>query len=74
MTALKPVRAEQVRRPERKQNQTVPHCGPVLPICLSLRPVGSIHVIIETVLIGPNNNIDKTQSSYTIIRDTIKLL
>ena len=40
MTALKPVRAEQVRRPERKQNWTVPHCGSVLPrpICLSLRP------------------------------------
>ena len=44
MTALKPVRAEQVRRPERKQNWTVPHCGYVLPICLSLRPVGSIHI------------------------------
>ena len=32
-----------MRRPERKQNWTVPHCGSVLPICLSLRPVGSIH-------------------------------
>jgi len=29
----------------------VPHCGSVLPICLSLRPVGPIHIIIETVLI-----------------------
>ena len=40
VTALKPVRAEQVWRPERKQNWTVPHCGSVLPrpICLSLRP------------------------------------
>ena len=40
VTALKPVRAEQVRRPERKQNWTVPHCGSVLPrpIRLSLRP------------------------------------
>ena len=37
VTALKPVRAEQVRRPERKQNWTV--------------SVGSIHIIIETVLI-----------------------
>jgi len=44
VTALKPVRAEQVRRPQRKQNWTVPHCGSVLPICLSLRPVGSIHI------------------------------
>ena len=44
VTALKPVRAEQVRRPEWKQNWTVPHCGSVLPICLSLRPVGSIHI------------------------------
>jgi len=51
VTALKPVRAEQVKRPERKQNRTVPHCGPVLPICLSLRPVGPIHIIIETFLI-----------------------
>ena len=42
--ALKPVRAEQVRRPEWKQNWTVPHCGSVLPICLSLRHVGSIHI------------------------------
>ena len=50
VTALKPVRAEQVKRPERKQNWTVPHCGSVLPICLSLRPVGPIHIIIETVL------------------------
>jgi len=40
VTALKPVRAEQVWRRERKQNWTVPHCGSVLPrsICLSLRP------------------------------------
>jgi len=44
VTALKPVRAEQVWRPERKQNWTVPHCRSVLPICLSLRPVGSIHI------------------------------
>ena len=44
VTALKPVRAEQVRRPEWKQNWTVRHCGSVLPICLSLRPVGSIHI------------------------------
>jgi len=44
VTALKPVRAEQVRRPEWKQNWTVPHCGSVLPICLSLRPVASIHI------------------------------
>ena len=44
VTALKPVRAEQVRRPEWKQNWTVPHCGSILPICLSLRPVGSIHI------------------------------
>ena len=48
MTAVNPVRAEQVRRPEWKQNWTVPHCGSVLPkcrpICLSLRPVGSIHI------------------------------
>ena len=44
VTALKPVRAEQVRRPEWKQNWTVPLCGSVLPICLSLRPVGSIHI------------------------------
>ena len=51
VTALKPVRAEQVKRPERKQNRTVPHCGSVLPIRLSLRPVGPIHIIIETVLI-----------------------
>jgi len=51
VTALKPVRAEQVRRPERKQNWTMPHCGSVLPICLSLRPVGPIHIIIETVSI-----------------------
>jgi len=51
VTALKPVQAEQVRRPERKQNWTVPHCGSVLPICLSLRPVGPIGIIIETVLI-----------------------
>jgi len=51
VTALKPVRAEQVRRPKRKQNWTVPDCGSVLPICLSLRPVGPIHIIIETVLI-----------------------
>ena len=36
VTALKPVRAEQVRRPERKQNWTVLHCGSVSPICLSL--------------------------------------
>ena len=36
VTALKPVRAEQVSRPEWKQNWTVPHCGSVLPICLSL--------------------------------------
>jgi len=27
VTALKPVRAQQVRRPERKQNWTVPHYG-----------------------------------------------
>jgi len=33
VTALKPVRAEQVRQPERKQNWTVPHCGSV---CLGL--------------------------------------
>ena len=33
-----------MRRPESKQNWTVPHCGFVLPICLSLRPVGSIHI------------------------------
>ena len=39
VTALKPVRVEQVRRPEWKQNWTVPYCGSVLPICLSLRPV-----------------------------------
>ena len=41
VTALKPVRAEQVRRPERKQNWTVPHCGSVLPrpICYSLYTV-----------------------------------
>ena len=45
MTALKPVRAEQVRRPEWKQNWTV-----TLWVCfaydrrLSLRPVGSIHI------------------------------
>jgi len=51
VTALEPVRAEQVKRPERKQNRTMPHCGSVLPICLSLRPVGPIHIIIETVLI-----------------------
>ena len=51
VTALKPVRAEQVRRPEQKQNWTVPHCGSVLPISLSLRPVGPIHIIIEMVLI-----------------------
>ena len=51
VTALKPVQAEQVKRPEQKQNWTVPHCGSVLPICLSLRPVGPIHIIIETVLI-----------------------
>ena len=44
VTALKPVRAEQVRRPEWKQNWTVPHCGSVLPLCLSLRHVGSIHI------------------------------
>jgi len=44
VTALKTVRAEQVRRPEWKQNWTVPHCGSVLLICLSLRPVGSIHI------------------------------
>ena len=44
VTALKPVRAEQVRWPEWKQNSTVPHCGSVLPICLSLRPVRSIHI------------------------------
>jgi len=44
VTALKPVRAEQVRRPEWKQNWTVTHCGSLLPICLSLRPVGSIHI------------------------------
>ena len=44
VTALKPVRAEQVRRPEWKQNWTVPHCGSVLPIRLSLRPLGSIHI------------------------------
>ena len=30
MTAVKPVRAEQVRRSERKQNWTVPHCGSVV--------------------------------------------
>jgi len=34
-----------------KAKWTVPHCGSVLPICLSLRPVGPIHIIIETVLI-----------------------
>ena len=52
VTALKPVRVEQVRRPERKQNWTVPHCGSVfLTISLSLRPVGPIHFTIETVLI-----------------------
>jgi len=46
VTAPEPVRAEQVRRSEWKQNWTVPHCGSVLPICLSLRPVawGSIHI------------------------------
>ena len=44
VTALKPVRAEQVRRPEWKQNWTVQYCGSVLPICLSLGPVGSIHI------------------------------
>jgi len=44
VTALKPVPAEQVKRPECKQNWTVPHCWSVLPICLSLRPVGSIHI------------------------------
>jgi len=40
VTALKPVRAEQLRRPKRKQNWTVPRYGSVLPrpICLSLRP------------------------------------
>ena len=43
-TAVKPVRAEQVRRPEWKHNWTVSHCGSVLPICLSLRYVGSIHI------------------------------
>jgi len=45
--------AERVRRPERMQNWTlsVPYCGSVLPISLSLRPVGPIHIIIETVLI-----------------------
>jgi len=43
-TAVKPVRAEQVRRPEWKQKWTVSHCGSVLPICLSLRYVGSIHI------------------------------
>jgi len=50
VTALNPVRAGQVRRPERKQNWTVSHCGSVLPICLSPRLVGPIH-IIEMVLI-----------------------
>ena len=44
MTAVKPVRAEQVRRSERKQNWTVPHCGSVLPICLSFMPLGPIHI------------------------------
>jgi len=44
VTALKPVRAEQVRRPKWKENWTVPHCASVLPICISLRPVGSIHI------------------------------
>jgi len=44
VTALKPVRAEQVRQPEWKQNWTVPHCGSVWPICLSLRPVVFIHI------------------------------
>ena len=29
VTALKSVRAEQVKRPERKQNRTVPRCGSV---------------------------------------------
>jgi len=46
VTALKPIRAEQVERPEQKQNRTVPPCGSVLPIYLSLRPVGPIHIII----------------------------
>ena len=32
VTALKPVRAEQMRRPKRKQNWTVPHCESVLPM------------------------------------------
>jgi len=51
VTALKPVRVEQVRQPELKQNWTVLHCGSALPICLSLRHIGPIHIIIETVLI-----------------------
>ena len=41
VTALKPVRAEQVSRPEWKQNWTVPHCGSVSPMP---KPVGSIHI------------------------------
>jgi len=52
-TALKSVRAEQVRRPERKQNWTVPHCGSVfayMPKPLTCRPY-TIHIIIETVWI-----------------------
>jgi len=43
VTALKPVRAEQVRLPEWKQNWTVPHCGSVLPICL--RPVYALYIL-----------------------------
>ena len=35
--ALKPVRAQQVRRPEWKQNWTVPHSGSVLPILAVLQ-------------------------------------
>ena len=44
VTALKPVRAEQVRWPERKQNGLCHTVGLFCLYALSLRPVGSIHI------------------------------